>query len=158
MQIKRDSIVVRFPMASQSSSWCSVWSQFTAISLRKIRKTSPQVGKHFGKSLDSKLVTLDIFTQVFSKYLGFSVYPACWAQVSKRHLLYLRTPCYYFLVFSHFQSCLTLSDVFGFNEREHSRRRTNAGVPHLLCGGGGMHGIRGGCCVQSGGIMGGRSP
>lgn len=56
---KKDSLVVRFPVTINKSSslQCLVWSQ--------LRKTSPRIGKHIGKLLDSKLVTLVKSTWVF---------------------------------------------------------------------------------------------
>lgn len=86
-----DRIMGGFPvMINQSSCLqCVVWSQLTATPLqRKVRKTSPQVRKHTGEWLDSTLVTLVksawvLFFFFFFKYLGFSMHPACWAQLSK---------------------------------------------------------------------------
>lgn len=141
--------MVRFPVTINKSSslQCFGWSQ--------LRKTSPRIGKHIGKLRDSKLVTLVKSAWVFSKYLGFSMCPACWAQLSKRHSLYLRIPCCrvstssYFETASPFWMYLDLMKV-GVTDQE-----LKWGI---LClpGGSCMHGVGGGCCVQSRGIVGER--
>ncbi len=107
--------MVRLPVTINASSFLFV---FSMKPVHRLRKTSPLTwNTPFCKLLDSRLVTLAKSTQVFSKYLGFSMYPACWAHVHKRHSILPKLPATICKCFpSHVQNCLTLLDVFGLNE------------------------------------------
>lgn len=139
--------MVRLPVTINKSSslQCLVQSQLTALYLRKGRKTSPQIGKHIGKLLDSKLVTLIKSAWGFLKYLGFSMHPACWAQLSQRHFLWV--PCYHSEMFSHFLNCLTLLDVSGFNGSEYNRRESKVGRGYVCPVAAACVGLEGALCA-----------
>ena len=82
--------------------------------------------------------------------------PACWAQLSKRHLLLSKNSLLSCLNIFTFSKLPYPFGCIGFNENGYNRRVTEVGV---LClpGGSSMHGTGGGCCVQSRGIMGERN-